>query len=83
MWLSDLCVQVLVTVNSRPQLQAVIARMERRGTELGREASAPAAGRLTTLSHNHKCCDNFYDFKAVAAKVDLVINIARQPLSLQ
>ena len=38
--------QVLVTVFSRPQLQAVLARMERRGKELGREPSLGASGRL-------------------------------------
>ncbi len=37
--------QLLVTVNSRPQLQAVIARMERRAKELGRESSFVSRGR--------------------------------------
>ncbi|BDA50417.1 probable ribosomal silencing factor RsfS at C-terminar half [Coccomyxa sp. Obi] len=36
---------LLVTVNSRPQLQAVIARMERRAKELGRESSFVSRGR--------------------------------------
>ncbi|KAK9917473.1 hypothetical protein WJX75_004731 [Coccomyxa subellipsoidea] len=36
---------VLVTVNSRPQLQAVIARMERRAKELDRESSFVSRGR--------------------------------------
>jgi hypothetical protein len=37
--------QVLVTVFSRPQLQAVLARMEKRGAELGRAPSMGAPGR--------------------------------------
>lgn len=36
---------LLVTVNSRPQLQAVIARMERRAKDLGRELSFVSRGR--------------------------------------
>ena len=42
--------QLLVTVNSRPQLQAVIARMERRAKELGRESSFVSRGRCGPLS---------------------------------
>lgn len=42
--------QVLVTVFSRPQLQAVLARMERRGKELGREPSLGASGRWAAVA---------------------------------
>ena len=44
--------QLIVSVFSRPQLQAALVRMQRRGQELGREPSIMPAGKcVSTTSH--------------------------------